>query len=58
MSNGSIMELVAKNSFDEEITDIKNNTSIFNYHINKKNKYTKGDEIFYPKGNAAWGNTI
>ena len=35
-----------------------NKTSIFDYSINKKNKYTKGDTIFYPIGKANWGNTI
>lgn len=58
MSNGSIMELVAKGKLDEDIIDMKNDTSIFNYKISKKNKYTKGDEIFYPKGNTGWGNTF
>jgi hypothetical protein len=58
MTNGSIMELVAKGKLDEDIIDINNKTSLFNYDILKKNKYTKGDTIFYPEGKATWGNTI
>ncbi len=57
-SNGSIMDLVAKGVQDEELIDINNKTSIFDYSINKKNKYAKGDTIFYPSGNANWGNTV
>ncbi len=57
-NNGSIMELVAKGAQDEELIDINNKTSIFDYSINKKNKYAKGDTIFYPVGKANWGNTV
>lgn len=57
-SNGSIMELVAKGALDEELIDINNKTSIFDYSIEKKNKYAKGDTIFYPVGRANWGNTV
>ena len=57
-NNGSIMELVAKGAQDEELIDINNKTSIFNYSIDKKNKYAKGDTIFYPVGKANWGNTV
>lgn len=57
-TNGSIMELVARNIQDEELIDINNKTSIFDYSIDKKNKYAKGDTIFYPIGKANWGNTI
>ena len=56
MSNGSILELVAKGQLDEELIDINNKTSLFDFKINKKNKYTKGDTIFYPEGKANWGN--
>lgn len=58
MSNGSIMELVAKGKLDEDITDTTNQTSLFNYNISKKNKYSKGDYIFYTEGNPNWGNTF
>jgi hypothetical protein len=57
-NNGSIMELVAKGAQDEELIDINNKTSIFDYSIEKKNKYAKGDTIFYPVGKANWGNTV
>lgn len=57
-NNGSIMELVAKGVQDEELIDINNKTSIFDYSIIKKNKYAKGDTIFYPSGKANWGNTV
>lgn len=57
-NNGSIMELVAKGVQDEELIDINNKTSIFNYSITKKNKYVKGDTLYYPVGKANWGNTI
>lgn len=36
MSNGSIMELVAKGQQDEDIIDINNNSPLFNYSIEKK----------------------
>ncbi len=58
MSNGSIMELVAKGQQDEDLIDISNKSSLFNYDISKKNKYTKGDTMFYSQGNINWGNTI
>ena len=58
MSNGSILELVAKGQLDEELIDINNKSSLFDFAINKKNKYTKGDTIFYPEGKANWGNTF
>ena len=58
MSNGSIIELVAKGMADEDLIDINNNSSLFNYDIKKKNKYTKGDVFFYPQGNNNWGNTL
>lgn len=52
------MELVAKGQQDEDLIDISNKTSLFDYDINKKNKYTKGDTLFYSQGNINWGNTI
>lgn len=58
MSNGSIIELVAKGKLDEDIVDINNKSPYFNYDINKKNKYTKGDFLFYPEGKVNWGNTV
>jgi len=58
MSNGSIMELVAKGQQDEDLIDINNKSSLFNYEIEKKNKYTKGDTMFYSQGSLNWGNTI
>lgn len=58
MSNGSIVELVAKGQQDEDVIDISNNSSLFEYDIIKKNKYTKGDTMFYSQGNTNWGNTI
>ncbi len=58
MSNGSIIELVAKGQQDEDLIDISNKSSLFNYDITKKNKYTKGDMMFYSQGNINWGNTI
>jgi hypothetical protein len=57
-NNGSIMELVAKGAQDEELIDINNKTSIFDYSIDKKNKYAKGDTIIHPVGKANWGNTV
>jgi hypothetical protein len=57
-NNGSIMELVAKGAQDEDLIDINDKTSIFDYSIDKKNKYAKGDTIFYPEGKANWGNTV
>ena len=58
MSNGSIMELVAKDQQDEDLIDIENKNSLFNYDIKKKNKYSKGDTMFYSQGSINWGNTI
>lgn len=58
MSNGSIMELVAKGFMDEDIVDITNKNSLFSYDIKKKNKCSKGDTIFYPVGKPNWGNTV
>jgi hypothetical protein len=58
MSNGSILDLVAKNKIDEDLININNDLSIFNYDIKKKNKYAKGDTIFYPEGKANWSSTF
>jgi hypothetical protein len=58
MSNGPIIDLVAKGLLDEDIMDSSNKTSIFNFDISKKNKYAKGDSRFYPIGKANWGNTF
>jgi hypothetical protein len=58
MSNGSIMELVAKGYQDEDFIDIENKSPLFDYTIDKKNKYTKGDSMFYSHGSIGWGNTI
>jgi hypothetical protein len=57
-NNGSIMELVAKSVQDEELLDMNNETSLFDYKIEKKNKCTKGDTLFYPIGKVNWGNTV
>lgn len=57
-NNGSIIELVAKGQQDEDLIDISNTRPIFRYEHHKKNKYTKGDTIFYPEGRANWGNTV
>lgn len=57
-SNGSIMELVAKGKLLEEIIDIENIKSVFDYKITKANKYAKGDNIFYAEGKPNWGNTV
>ena len=57
-NNGSIMELVAKNVQDEELIDINNKSSFFNYSFDKINKYSKGDSIYYPVGKPNWGNSI
>jgi hypothetical protein len=54
----SIMELVAKGKQDEDLIDMNNMNSVFDYSINKTNKYSKGDIIYYPVGKANWGNTI
>lgn len=58
MSNGSIAELVAKGAQECELIDINNSSSLFDFDIVKKNKYTKGDTIFYPQGTGNWGNTL
>lgn len=58
MSNGPILDLVAKGQLDEDIIDIENKQSIFKFDIEKKNKYTKGDMINYPQGRPNWGNTV
>ena len=58
MSNGSIAELVAKGAQECELIDVNNKSSLFDFDIIKKNKYTKGDTIFYPQGTGNWGNTL
>jgi len=58
MTDAFILELISKNEIDNDVIDIKNNTSIFNYNIIKKNKYTKGDLRYNPIGQINWGNTI
>ena len=57
-NNGSIIELVSKGLMDSDILNIDEKASLFNNKIIKKNKYSKGDTIFYPEGNPNWGNTI
>lgn len=58
MLNGSIIELVSKSPLDDDITDKTNKSSIFNFDIiNKKNKYSKLDFIYYPQGKANWNTT-
>ena len=58
MLNGSIIELVSKSQLDDDITDKTNKSSIFNFDIiNKKNKYSKLDFIYYPQGKANWNTT-
>lgn len=57
-NNGSLMELVAKGAQDEDLIDINNKTSVFDYSIDQKNKYAKGDTLIYPVGKANWGNTV
>jgi hypothetical protein len=52
-NNGSIIELMAKNSLDQDFID-NNQPTIFN----QNNKYAKGDTIIYPTGNPNWSNTI
>ena len=56
--NGTIMELVAKGQMDSIVVDLENKKSIFNYTINKYNKYAKSDSLFYPEGKPNWANTI
>jgi hypothetical protein len=58
MSNGSITELVAKGVQDCELIDSNNSSSLFDFNIIKKNKYTKGDILFFPQGTSNWGNTL
>lgn len=58
MANGSLVELISKSQLDSDLLDDNNNSSLFNYEFNKKNKYAKGDTFFYPEGRANWGNTI
>jgi len=58
MSNGPLIELISKSQLDADILDENNNSSLFKYEFNKKNKYAKGDTFFYPEGKANWGNTI
>lgn len=58
MSNGAIIELVAKGELDNNIIDTSNTTSLFNYNIKKYNKYAKSDTMFYSEGNINWGNTL
>ena len=57
-NNGSLIELVSNGNMDNDLLDLTDNSSLFNNKIIKKNKYSKGDTIFYPEGNANWGNTI
>ena len=56
--NGSIMELVAKGKLTEDVIDITNKKSVFDYEITKTNKYVKGDTIFYAEGKPNWTNTV
>jgi hypothetical protein len=58
MSNGPILDLVAKGKLDEELIDISNEKSIFDYNNDKLSKYAKGDTLFYPEGKPNWNNTI
>lgn len=57
-NNGSIMELVAKGKLSEEVININNDKSVFDFDITKANKYAKGDNIFYAEGKPNWGNTV
>jgi len=57
-NNGSLIELISNGNIDNDLLDLTDNSSLFNNKIIKKNKYSKGDTIFYPEGNANWGNTI
>jgi hypothetical protein len=56
--NGSLVELVSNGKMDDDLLDLSGNSSLFNNKIIKKNKYSKGETIFYPEGNSNWGNTI
>jgi hypothetical protein len=58
MSNGSILDLVAKGIQDNDLIDNENKSSFFDFSIEKKNKYSKGDTIFYAMGKPNWGNTF
>ena len=53
MTDGSIMELICTNSLDDDI----NNNLLFKSDIEKQ-KYSKGDLLFYPQGQLNWGNNI
>ena len=57
-SNGPILDLVAKGKLDEDLIDINNEKSLFDFTNIKCNKYSKGDTIFYPVGKPNWNNTI
>ena len=58
MSNGSIVELVSKSELDNDLTDATDKSSIFIFDIlNKKNKYSKMDLIYYPQGKSNWNTT-
>ena len=58
MSNGSILDLVAMGAQDNDLIDNKNTKSNFDFTIEKKNKYSKGDTLFYAQGKPNWNNTI
>ena len=58
MSNGAILDLVAKGKLDEDLVDLKNESSLFDFTNFKKNKCTKGDKLLYPLGKPNWGNTF
>jgi hypothetical protein len=58
MSNGSILDLVAKGIQDSDLIDNNNMKSNFDFNIDKKNKYSKGDTLFFPQGKSNWNNTI
>jgi len=57
-SNGPIMELVAKGKLTEEIIDVTNKKSVFDFDFTKSNKYSRGDNLFYAEGKPDWGNTV
>jgi hypothetical protein len=58
MSNGSILDLVAKGAQDSDLIDDNNMKSNFDFNIDKKNKYSKGDTLFFPQGKVNWNNTV
>jgi hypothetical protein len=58
MSNGPILDLIAKGLIDEELIDITNKKSIFDFNNDKMSKYAKGDTMFYADGIVNWGSTI